>query len=132
MGKRSAQTRKPRVGIFWLFNRKLILDSTPLSDAESYGNVLNEPREHVNHWVVLQRQGIFPSDVDYEEIPRGRVGYYKREERFWLRADRCILKRKDVVRRIMSALSLPDNTLIEKDDHYRCAACLRRQRRLSE
>jgi hypothetical protein len=35
---------------------------------------------------------VVPPEVEYEEPPRGRVGYDKREERYWLRADRCILK----------------------------------------
>jgi hypothetical protein len=124
MSKR--EQRVPRVCIFWLVKRKLIIDSTPVSQAEAYGDHLGHPTSHVDHWSKLQRSGIVPAETEYEEPPRGRVGYDKREERFWLRADRCILRNKALVRRIMAAMNLPFNTKIETDPHYRCSACLRR------
>jgi hypothetical protein len=37
-----------------------------------------------------------------------------------------ILRRRDIVRRIKAALNLPDDIIVETDDHYRCAVCLRR------
>jgi hypothetical protein len=33
---KDSRTPEPCVGIFWLFAGKLIIDSTPLSKAESY------------------------------------------------------------------------------------------------
>ena len=69
-----------------------------------------------------------PPEVEYEETPRGRAGYNKREERYWLRADRCILKKKGFVSKIMKAMHLPPDTTTETDPHYRCARCLSRQR----
>jgi len=33
-----------RVGIFWLLNGKLLIDSTPLDEAERYGDFLTHPR----------------------------------------------------------------------------------------
>jgi hypothetical protein len=64
---------------------------------------------------------LVPPEVEYEEPPRGRVGYDYREERFWLRADRCILKKKALVGRIMKAMNFPSaKTRTEHDDHYQC------------
>jgi len=124
----SDSAREARVGIFWLFNGKLIIDTAPLSKAEAYGGHLGHPTSHIDHWTKLQREGVVPPEVEYEENPRGRVGYDSREERFWLRADRCILKKKALVIRIMKAMNLPSSkTRMEKDDHYQCEACLRRR-----
>ncbi len=122
------EQQEPRVGIFWFFQRMLILDTTPLSKAEAYGDHLGHAASHVDYWAELQRKRLVPSEVEYEEPPRGRVGYDKREERFWLRADRCILKKKALVSRVMKAMNLPSsNTQTEKDDHYQCEVCLRRR-----
>jgi hypothetical protein len=68
---------------------------------------------------------LVPPDIDYMEAPRGRVGYDKRDKRFYLRADLCIRKRRDIVKRVMAALHIsPEETAEEADDHYRCAQCL--------
>ncbi len=118
---------EPRVGIFWLFEGKLITDSTPLSQAEPYGKAKTHPRGHLKHWTELQKTGQVPLDVEYEDPPRGRVTYYPQEEEFVLYADPCIFEKKRLVQQIMEALSLPGkHTTTAKDPHYRCARCLRR------
>lgn len=117
---------EPRVGIFWLFNGKLIIDTTPVSQGEAYGDHVGHAASHVDHWAELQRKRLVPPEIEYEEPPRGRVGYDKREERFWLRADRCILRKKTLLNRIMKVMRLLPNTKIETDPHYCCAGCLRR------
>jgi hypothetical protein len=116
------------VGIFWLFNGKLIFDTTPVSQGEAYGDHVGHAASHIDYWAEIQRKGLVPPESEYEEFPRGRVGYDKREERFWLRADRCILKKKALVSRIMKVMNLPADTKIETDYHYRCARCLSRSR----
>jgi hypothetical protein len=89
---------EPSVGIFWLFNGKLIIDSTPLSEAEPDVYWLWHALLHIKYWKRLQQQRLLPLDVEYEEPPRGRVVYDKREQRFHLYADKCILDCKDVIR----------------------------------
>lgn len=44
--------------------------------------------------------------IEYEDAPRGRVVYNWKTRRFTLYADRCILKRKSVVKKIMNAMHL--------------------------
>jgi hypothetical protein len=115
---------EPKVGIFWLFKGKLIIDSTPLSDAEPYGDSLGHAIGHIDHWAVLQKRAAVPSEVEYEEPPRGRVVYDKREARFHLLADRCILAHKDLIEKIKHELNLPENTKLGTDLQYRCPKCL--------
>ena len=116
---------EPRVGIFWFFGGNLIIDSTPLSAAEPYGDCLTHPRGHLEVWTAFQRRREVPSEVEYEEPPRGRVLFDRRRDRFFLLADRCILKSIDVPQRIMATMHLPDlNTETGADEHYRCFVCL--------
>jgi hypothetical protein len=125
LGARMPQSREPRVGIFWLFQGNIIIDSTPLSRAERYGKCLTHARGHLKHWTDLQRTGAVPAEVEYEEPPRGRVIYDSIHEGFVLYADRCILGKNAVVKQLMTALVLPaERTTTSSDQHYRCAKCL--------
>ena len=121
----SGRVPEPRVGIFWLLNGTPIIDSAPLSEAEPYGDHLTHPRGHAAVWEQYQRVGTVPAEMEYEEAPRGRVMYNTKTRRFTFLADRCILRDKNVVRRIMSELTLPRNTETDTDSHYRCFRCLR-------
>jgi len=119
---------QPMVGIFWLLGRLLILDASPLSEAEPYGDCLGYRESHYNYWAVQQRLGTVPCDMEYEESPRGRVVFNTKTKRFALYADRCILKQKLVVNQIMRAMRLPaSQTNVGTDGqfgHYKCLKCL--------
>jgi hypothetical protein len=119
------QSGESRVGIFWVLNGEPLIDCAPLSEAEPYGDHLTHPRGHAEVWERCQRNGAVSPDMEYEEPPRGRVMYNTRTQRFTLLADRCILRDKNVVRRIMSQLHLPRHTETGTDIHYRCFVCLR-------
>ena len=125
-----AQRRKkePRVGIFWAVDGKPLIESAPLPEAEPYGDHLTHPRGHAGVWGQYQRGGIVSREMEYEEPPRGRVMYNTKTRRFTLLADRCILRDKDLVRKIKSQMNLPRNTETDTDSHYRCFVCLQRER----
>jgi hypothetical protein len=120
---------EPCVGIFWIYNSRLITDSTPLSQAEPYGDALTHATGHIDHWTALQERGAVPIDVEYEEPPRGRVGYNTKKKEFFMLADRCIINDAGAVQKIIAALHLPEDTEPFPDFHYRCTKCLKRTRR---
>jgi len=125
--KTSGQLPEPCVGIFWFADGKLITDHTPVSEAEDYSDCKTHARSHSDVWTKFQQSGTAPCDVEYDEPPRGRVTYNKKSQRFSLFADRCILRDKNVVRGIMSAMNLPIKTTDKgTDPHYRCSVCLHR------
>jgi|SRR6185369_2513370 len=129
MQKRSNQGEvEPKVGIFWWIDGKCIVDSTPLSQAEPYGDALTHPTSHIDCWTRLQDRGLVSLLVEYEEEPRGRAGYDTKREEYFLYADRCILGNAAAVKAIIDALHLPRDTKPLPDSHYRCAKCLCRQR----
>jgi hypothetical protein len=123
--KRRAPKGEPHVGIFWFVRGKLFIDSTSLGEAEPYGDHLTHPRSHIDVWEHWRLSGKVPGESEYEEYPRGRVLYNTKTQRFALLADRCILRDKSMVKKIMSELNLPgENTDKGTDAHYRCSACL--------
>lgn len=113
------------VGIFWIYNGKLIADSTPLSHAEPYGEVLTHAKGHIDYWTELQQRGAVPIDVEYEMPPRGRAGYNTKKQEFFLLADACVIADAAAVQSIIAAFHLPEDTEPMPDSHYRCAQCLR-------
>jgi hypothetical protein len=116
----------PSVGIFWMLaDGRLVIEGSPLSAAEKYGDCLTHSRSHIDVWAELQMSGRVAADVEYEEYPRGRVIFNTTKDRFVIMADRCILSRKDVMRRISAAMNLTDErTEASADLHYRCSRCL--------
>jgi len=125
--------REPMVGIFWLIGNRLILHGTPISAAESYGDCLGHSKSHIDYWTEHQRLGDLPRDTEYEEHPRGRVVYNTDTGRYSFCADRCILRKKSIVKRIIKAMHLPiESTAVLTDSHYRCFRCLSAQITIDE
>jgi hypothetical protein len=119
--------KSPKVGIFWLVKGRLLIDSTPAHEAEDYAHFKTHAVSHIDHWRVLQNVGTVPSDMEYEECPRGRVMYDQISGQFSVLADKCILKERILVRKIATALDLPTRkTKWGSDEHYRCSSCLGR------
>jgi hypothetical protein len=123
-GGKKEQAGEPQVGIFWLVDGKLLIDSTPLSAAEPYGDFLTHAAGHDKAWERLQSTGIAPRDMEYDSPARGRVMYDTKAETFSLLADACILKRKDLIAQIKKDLHLRKKTKLGRDSHYRCFKCL--------
>ena len=113
-----------KLGIFWLFENRLIFHCTPLDSAERYGDCLTSPVSHIDHWTELQRRRDVPREVEYEEHPRGRVVFNVNNQEFTVYADRCILQRRDAVSKIIAEAGLPEDVKIATDEHYRCYRCL--------
>jgi len=120
------------LGIFWLFKGQLILNTSPLSEGERFGDFLSHPQSHLDHWTEMQLRGEVPHGIKYEKPPRGRVAYNVKTKRFEFYADRCILKKDLVVKRIIAAMCLPvtltDTSTGGAWGHYRCFWCLKASR----
>jgi hypothetical protein len=122
--KEAKPAAKPHLGIFWLVDGKLLIDSAPLSECERYGDHLNYPGSHIGVWEHWQKVGKAPVESEYEEYARGRVMCDTKTKRFTLLADRCILKKKELIVQIKKELHLPKKTSLRTDSHYRCFHCL--------
>jgi hypothetical protein len=127
--KKTKLTQTPEVGIIFLVGTKLWIDATPLAEAKRFSDFAIHEPDHIDYWAQLVRSGDVP-DVEYEEHPRGRVAYNTKSGKFTLLADKCILRRKSVVSKILSRMNLPvGGTKIDTDNHYRCYRCLGRRNR---
>jgi hypothetical protein len=124
--------RKPQpsqvvlVGIFFVVNDRVLVESSQLSEAELGAEFADHRRSHEVFWAELQNSGQVPRDQEYFEFPRGRTVYNNRIGQHVLYIDKCIIKRPDLVREIKRRLQLPARVEISRDPHYRCPVCLSR------
>jgi hypothetical protein len=117
----------PKVGIFFVVNGKPWAEGLPWTENPSCAGLWTYAVDHPDYWGRLQVVGAVPKDMPYDDAPRGRVDYEDASRRFTVFADRCIIKNKRLVSKIMNELSLPKETRVLPDDHYRCPKCLPRR-----
>lgn len=119
----------PQVGIVFLYNGKIFIDATPVTEAESYAHFKIHRSDHYQYWEQLSCMRAVPIEVGYDEVPRGRAVYDTKTRKFKLFLDGCILRNKKAVSRIMAQMGLLSaNTETCTDSHYRCPKCLRKNR----
>ena len=121
------------VGIVWGVrdssgSHRLVIDSTPLAEAEPYGDFLTHPRGHYEVWegwrrlgpARLARRGL-PTVIawhEYEHFPRGRVVFNTRSRRLTLYADGK-LQGAATLPRVLRAFGLgPLVCDVHSDPHY--------------
>ena len=115
----------PQVGIFYVIKSDLYSDTTPTREAEDFGDFKTHPIDHYKYWNLLDRV-IIKSDEEYDFYPRGRVVYNKVEDHYFLYIDKCLIKNKKIVNRIVREFHLPtDKYSLEDDYHYVCHTCSR-------
>ena len=109
-----------QVGIFWVLpDCRVLIDPTPLDQAERHDRYLIHSKSHVDTWEGWQREGKVAEGIEYDSVPRGRVAYDWVAERFYLLADRRILADHAAMTEIMERMGLPSDTRFDTDPHYR-------------
>ena len=124
----------PNVGIFWgcpAENGRMVLlaDKTPIDQAETYGDCVSHAAGHSELWERLSRLGAAglakrglpsaPAWQSYEAVPRGRVVYWPKAERFVIYAD-VRLQGVAFIARIITEFGLPAARCeVKSDPHYR-------------
>jgi hypothetical protein len=114
------------VGIIFVLGDRVLIESTPISKGEVYGEFVNHARGHEGFWAQLQAEGLAPHDEDYIAAPRGRSVVNRVTRHPILYLDKCIIKKPAIVREIKRRLQLPARVEISTDPHYRCPVCLSR------
>ncbi|GJE53814.1 hypothetical protein [Methylobacterium thuringiense] len=120
---------QPSVGIFWRIGDYLLVERTPLAQAETYGDCLTHAGGHYERWDVWQALGAkqlraegYPSEIacsEYDHWPRGRIVYERPAGRFVIYADRR-LQRPEFIAQLRETCGLLDAvSVVRGDPHYR-------------
>lgn len=120
---------KPEVGIVFLFEGHLWIKGEYVDDAKVHGDFKGQGSCHDEYWSQLQRIGSVPRTVEYDEVPRGRVGYNVKNRTYYLFLDKCIMENQRMVDKIFSYMHLPSQgTKVQRDSHYVCPGCKKKSK----
>jgi hypothetical protein len=113
------------IGAFFVYKGEVVKTGTPLSVVGLHGLFKSKTYDHEFFWKSLQRLGAVSCDIEYNEVPRGRVEYDADEEQFHIYADLCILKDRRAMEEISREFHLPstDNGEPKRDPRYTCSGC---------
>jgi hypothetical protein len=112
-----------QVGVFFVYNGEVLMRKTPFSLKDGlHGLFRSTTYDHDFFWKSLQRLGIVPRNIEYHEVPRGRVEYDINEKKFYVYADPCIIKDWKALDEINREFHLPSSNTEEpeRDPHYKC------------
>lgn len=115
------ESREPQVGIIYYIKGALLIEGTPISEAESVGDYVNEPLTHDKYWSILVKK-VYPElrHLEYFYYPRGRVVYNKKSKEFYIYLDKLLINRVNLVKRIKEELNLVGQKVkINADPHYK-------------
>ncbi len=116
--KRPSAFAGGKVGIFWVFDEKLLPATWALQAGEEYGDAINGLADHVNYWPQFQKQNPELKRLDYQEVPRGRVLFSKTSQKFHIFMDK-VLHEPKIKRAILKKFDLPAaKTKFLTDLHY--------------
>lgn len=102
----------------------LIIAGASLEEAQRRGRFAHFRVSAEKMWRNYQHIGAVPAEMDYYELPGGRVVCGRVTRQFHLYAHRCILENDDLMNQIRKNLHLPLSIGGEPDADYRCSACL--------
>jgi hypothetical protein len=114
----------PRVGILYVIDEDLYVESMPMIEGEDWGDFKTHPNGRMEYWVVLVKQLKLPRYLSYDSYPRGRVIYAKAQDTYMLYLDRWLVKKRQTIQLIKRKLWLfKQQVEILTDEHYQCSVC---------
>lgn len=119
------ESRSPNVGPFYVIDGVVYADTDDIREVNTSPVGFKDSNNgHYDYWRSLQKY--FPEyrKVDYDYYPRGRVVYNTKDDKYYLYADKCILKDQKLIDAIEDELNLPyDKVVAGDDEHYQCHEC---------
>jgi hypothetical protein len=107
-----------KVGIFWIHKGEFIGVPVPVRAGADDGLFVNGPEGHAEAWERLQQDDRALRPFEYFQIPRGRVLFDKRKQRYMVYLDQTLLNRT-TKQAVMTLFSLPPaETVFLTDLHY--------------
>lgn len=111
---------KLSIGIFWFCDNKVIgiAHDFSLKEADSIG-LIDSKYTHVDYWEILRRQLPELKDIEYEQLPRGRVIFDTNKNKAIIYIDETLLKRRKV-NEILNFFDLDfTSVVLRTDSHYK-------------
>ena len=109
----------PMVGIFWYDCGHVISFADSLDHATATGDFVDSNREHYKTWERLVRSIPKFQNMEYEDVPRGRVVYNRKRGTFVVYSSSQLVNDRKFRYAIFAAFNLKSNeSEFNSDIHY--------------
>ena len=109
---------KPPVSVFWIIDNNVVGYESDRADGELVGDYIHPDVDHYDIWKK------FHINEPYDAYPRGRVLFNTKIYKYVVVADKCIIDNNVYRELIKTYYNLPETTLFEVHEHYKCKNCL--------
>jgi hypothetical protein len=106
------------IGIFWIINGKVDGFKEPVENGEDYGDTVQPSCDHFTYWDEFTLCYPQLRLLEYDEIPRGRVVYDRKKNRFVILSSREVLNSSKLVESVCQFYGLGENIELRWDEHY--------------
>lgn len=110
-----------KIGIFWFYKNQVfgVSHQFDINSSDSLG-MIDSPYNHVSYWNELRDKFSELRDIEYDEVPRGRVIFDKNKNILIIYLDKKLLI-KSKVSKICDFFDAEYdvNTVLRLDPHYR-------------
>ena len=109
-----------KIGVFWVIDgEKIDGYRESLDCGEDYGDTIQPTFDHFSYWEKLILRYPKLKILEYDDIPRGRVVYNKKEKHFLILSSKEVLENKKLIKAISQFLKLrkSPNSYVW-DEHY--------------
>jgi hypothetical protein len=118
--RRWREAGTPEVGLFYVIDGELWLESTPVPEARPLREVIIQPDSHRSSWANLRRMIRALEGVPHDCYRRGRAVFVTATGRYHLYLGPELLTREPLIRQVMDALRLPAaQTEVRLAPHFR-------------
>lgn len=109
-----------KVGIFWVYNGKVIGKARDISEGVGANGWIDTPDQHVTLW---ERETVFArlraDCAGYESVPRGRVVWSGRDHQAVVYMDKKLLRSAPTKKKVAAFFGLdPAAVQWKSDPHY--------------
>ncbi len=123
------ERKLPSVGVFWRVENMLVVNCSPLIEAETYGDCITHAAGHYELWEKWRKLGSaklkslgYPIKIcstEYESWPRGRVVYDVSSRRFIVYMDKRLQITQIIDHLTVTFCIGQSECIICSDYHYR-------------
>jgi hypothetical protein len=108
---------KPKIGIWWRVKGRVVcFKDDPETVSAPYG-MRDSPRDHIKAWPQVVRKHPFLRQIEYDEIPRGRI--IEKSGDFFILIGEKESKDHHLVAQVCKAFNLPARRAqVIADEHY--------------
>lgn len=107
------------IGVFWVLGACEVDGyREPIASGTKYGDTIQPSIDHYEYWEEFLKYYPVFKKFEYDQIPRGRVVYYPKEDKFRIITSKAVAKDRRTINAIRRFYRLTGKVEIVTDEHY--------------